>query len=178
MTDGFGIETVCASTVFQHIWCVSHSLCLAVTGEFPDSTDPDEWVTLCPKMCVCVVGSNICALNFSSMQNILYLYLPSSLYHPTNTHQQTHKHTTCSLQDVTLIQYPLSFHVNCVIHKSLLCPLPDVPTLMPWIISENIISLRSIWWLTPTNKWQSRQPPDTRPWLKISRLPGYCGYLD
>lgn len=57
------------------------------------------------------------------------------------TVQQTHisrqgKPTTCSLQDVTLIQYPHSFHVKCVIHKSLLFPLPDVPTLMPWIISD------------------------------------------
>lgn len=119
---------------------VSQSVCLAVTGEFPDSTDPDEWVTVCPKMCACAVTSNMCALYFSLMQNMFYqvenILILSLATAPSNKHTPCATRHALSPQDVALIQYKHSFHISCVIHKSLSFPLPDVPTLMPWIISD------------------------------------------
>lgn len=109
-------------SVSAYTVCVCLSVCLAVTGEFPDSTDPDEWVTVCPHVCVSVyVWSTVTfAHSFPHQCKIFspwkYWSFLSSLHHPTNTHNVL----SAGCHTITIS----TSHVNCVIHRSLLFYLP------------------------------------------------------
>lgn len=139
VTDGFSRPTVYVFlTVFQHILYVCLSVCVWLwQGSFqtPQTLMNGSLYVRACVLTVCVWSTVTFAHSFSHQCKIFspseYWSFLSSLHHPTNTQ------TTCSRPDVALLQYPHSFHANCVIHQSLLFHLLDVPTpVMPWIISD------------------------------------------
>lgn len=132
------------------------------------------WIGHCVSVhvCVCVVSCNACTLVFSSNAKalrvrMLILFLIAK---PSN---KTHKHAPRALCWTSLCYNALTQSMWMMQFTRII----SSPARRPFSCYAHGSS-SAVWWLTSTDKWQSPQPPDTRPWLKIREVPSYCGYPD
>ena len=179
VTEGFSRPTVCMFlTVFRHILlvcvcvcvCLSVCVCLAVTGEFPDSTDPDEWVTVCPRVCVCV-----CVWSAETFAQSLSHQC--KIFSPCIQHTHAHtQHALCCMSHY----YNTRTHFLCSVWFTGGCCFTCQASLLLSFPGSFLTHQPLSHFVTHTHlpKWQSAHPPDTRPWLNINRVPSYCGYPD
>lgn len=155
--------------------CVSLCVCLAVTGEFPDSADPDEWVTvrLCVhKVHVCQQPSRACFLinvKHSAPQSS-DPFLPQMIQ--SNTHAHNMPSDAC--RTITMsTRIPWCFTMRLLFH------LLNGPTrsghgsFMAQTINHWSIFLTHIHPLVAVCSVSRHATV-----MNINRIPGYCGYPD